>query len=88
MVRERLGTPGLGCSVDRGKPVTNLGHQGGRRVFWVRPKVFKPCPIVLNYAQHIFTEGAKRFLVTGLDRGRGGLQTHCIKLLKHVDKSL
>ena len=58
------------------RPVTSLGHQAGRRVFWVGPKVFKLCPIFLNYVQHTFPGGTKNFagellpstspLVTGL----------------------
>jgi len=36
------------------RPVTSLGHQVGRRVFWKGPKFFKLCPILLNYVQHIF----------------------------------
>ena len=43
-------------------PVTSLGHQEGRRVFREGPKFFDICPIFLNYAQHIFPEGAKNFL--------------------------
>jgi len=48
-------------------------NQLRRRVFWERPKVFKPCPIFLNYVQHIFPGEAKKILgvaspplVTGL----------------------
>jgi len=51
------------------RPVTSLGHQAGRRVFWEGPKFFKLCPIVLNYIQHIFPGGASPScapLVTGL----------------------
>ena len=44
------------------RPVTSLGHQGGRRVFWEGTKFFKLCPIILNYVQHIFTSGAENFL--------------------------
>ena len=39
------------------RPVTSLGHQGRWRVFWEGPKFFKPCPVVLNYVQHIFLGG-------------------------------
>jgi len=42
-------------------PVTSLGHQEGQRVFWNGPKFFELFPIVLNYFQHIFPEGAKKF---------------------------
>jgi len=47
------------------RPVTSLGHQGWRRVFWWSPnflkgpKFFKLCPIVFNCAQHIFPGGRK-----------------------------
>ena len=34
--------------------VTSFGHQGWWRVFWEGPIFFKLCPIVCNYAQHIF----------------------------------
>ena len=34
------------------RPVTSLGHQGG--VYWDGHTFFKLCPIILNYAQHIF----------------------------------
>jgi len=39
------------------RPITSLGHQEGRRVFWEGPKLFKLCPMVLNYVQLIFTGG-------------------------------
>jgi len=26
------------------RPVTSLGHQSGRRIFWEGPKFFKVCP--------------------------------------------
>jgi len=45
----------------RYRPVTSLGPQVGRRVFWEGPKFFKLCPIFLNYVQHIFPRGAKKF---------------------------
>jgi len=54
------------------RPVTSLGHQGGRRVFWEWPKLFKLCPILLNNVQNIFPGGREFFLgefaplVTGL----------------------
>ena len=47
------------CSI---KPVTSLGHQEGRWVFWERPKSFAICPLFSNYIQHIFPGGAKNFL--------------------------
>jgi len=31
------------------RPVTSLGHQGGRRVFWKGPKFLKLYPILSNY---------------------------------------
>ena len=40
--------------------VTSLGHQVGRRVFWEGPKLFKLCPMVLNYVQHIFPGGGEK----------------------------
>ena len=54
------------------RPVSSLGHQGWRRIFWEESKFFKLCPKVLNYAQHIFPGGQKfrrggsSSLVTGL----------------------
>jgi len=42
------------------RPVTSLGHEAGRRLFWEGPKFFKLCPTVLNYVQHIFPGGAKK----------------------------
>jgi len=50
--------PRLGSS----RPVTSLGHQGWRRVFWEGPKFFKLDPIVFNYAQHIFPGGGRKIL--------------------------
>jgi len=82
--RNQLGTPSGAMSFLREdqivelcpiRPVTSLGHQGWRRVFWEGPKFSTLCPIVFNYAQQIFPGGAKRFagrlrppfpLVTGL----------------------
>jgi len=43
----------------RTRRVTSLGHQEGEG-FWEGPKFFIPCPIILNYVQHIFTRGANR----------------------------
>ena len=34
--------------------VTSLGHQGVRGIFWEGSKNFEPCPIVLNFVQHVF----------------------------------
>jgi len=51
------------------RPVTNLGHQVGRRVFWEEPKFFKVCRIVSNYAQHIFPREEKKIW--------GGILPHC-----------
>jgi len=58
----------LGC-----RPVTSLGHQEGRRVFWEGPKFFELCPIVSHYILSIFAGGGENFsrgtsppLVTGL----------------------
>jgi len=42
------------------RPVTSLGHQGGRRVFWEESRIFKLCPIILNFVQHIF-QGSQKF---------------------------
>jgi len=39
------------------RPVTSLGHKGGRKVFRQGPTFFKLCPIVLNYVQRIFPRG-------------------------------
>ena len=45
------------------RPVTSLGHQEGRRVFWEGPKFFELCPIILIIdVQYIFPRGAKNFL--------------------------
>jgi len=44
------------------RPITSLGYQEGRRVFWEGPKFFELCSIVLNDVQHIFSGGAKYFL--------------------------
>jgi len=38
-----------------------LGTPGGRRDFWEGPNRFELCPIVLNYVQHIFPGGGKKF---------------------------
>jgi len=52
------------------RPVTSLGHQGGEEFF--EGQIFKLCPIVSKYVQHIFPGRAKIFLgglpplVTGL----------------------
>ena len=43
------------------RPVTSLGHQEGRRVFWEGLNFFELCPIVANCIQHIFPEGRKIF---------------------------
>ena len=44
------------------RPVTSLvGHQGWWRVFWEGPEVFKLCPTVFNYAQHIYPGAQKIF---------------------------
>jgi len=40
-------------------PVTSLGHQEGRSVFWEGPKFFELCPIVFNQVQYIFQGGEK-----------------------------
>jgi len=36
------------------RPLTSLGHQEGRRVFWEGPKIFELCPIILIDVQCIF----------------------------------
>jgi len=68
---------------DRTRPVTSIGHQVGRRVFWEGPKFYEQRPIVLNYFHHNFPGGAKKFaggslptLVTGLDRTITQLHLH------------
>ena len=43
------------------RPVTSLEHYWGRRFFWEGPKFLKPCPLVLNYIEHIFPGGRKIF---------------------------
>jgi len=40
------------------RPVTSLGYQEGRRVFWGAKK-FLTCPIVLNYVQDNFLGGGQ-----------------------------
>jgi len=42
------------------RPVTSLGHQGGEEFF--EGQIFKLCPIVSKYVQHIFPGRAKIFL--------------------------
>jgi len=44
------------------RPVTSLGHQEGRRVFWEGPKFFELCPVILNDVQYVFPREAKIFL--------------------------
>jgi len=44
------------------RPVTSLGHQEERRVCWEWLKLFKLCPILSNYVQHIFPGRGKNFL--------------------------
>ena len=63
----------------KGRPVTSLGHQMGRRVFWEKPNFFKLCPVVSDYVQHIFPRGAKNFpppLVTGLYKRNVWVRAH------------
>jgi len=43
------------------RPITSLGHQERRRVFWKGPKVFEVCPIFSKYIQHIFPGEKKIF---------------------------
>jgi len=40
------------------RPVTSLGHQGGRRVFWEGPKILKLCPRHFSRWGEIFLGGA------------------------------
>ena len=47
----------VSCPSSKSRPITSLGHQVGRRILWEGPKLFKLCPIVLNYVQHIFPSG-------------------------------
>ena len=44
------------------RPVTSLGHQGGRRVVWECSNFVKLCPILSNYVQHIFQAGRGGFV--------------------------
>ena len=44
------------------RPVTSLGHQEGRRVFWDGPRFFELCPKILIDVQYIFPGVAKNFL--------------------------
>jgi len=46
-------------------PVTSLGYQGGRKVFWEGPKFFALCPIDLNYVQNIFLGWGEKFYREG-----------------------
>jgi len=39
------------------KPVTSLGHQEGRRVFWEWPKFFKLCPTPFSRRGELFCRG-------------------------------
>jgi len=62
--------------------VTNLGHQGVRRVFWEKPKIFELCPIVLNFVLHVFP-GETKNIPTGASppcapRNGPGFFTHSI----------
>jgi len=43
------------------RPVTSLGHQGGRSVFCEGPNFFTLCPIDLNYVQKHFSTGGEKF---------------------------
>ena len=49
-----------------GRTVTSLGHQGWQRLFWEGPNIFKLCPVVFSYAQHIFPGGGKNILEGGI----------------------
>jgi len=42
------------------RPVTSLGRQGAK-IFLRGSQIFEPCPIVLNYVQHIFQGEANIF---------------------------
>jgi len=44
--------------LSRARPVTSLGHQVGRRVFWEGPKIFKLCPTHFSRGAKIFARGA------------------------------
>ena len=68
-------------------PVTSLGHQEGRTVFWKRPKFFELCPIFSNYIQHIFPGRVKNFL-----RGEKPLSCYgpawtCISILSSLSRA-
>jgi len=74
---DRLGTPGGAMRFLRGaqifklspiRPVTSLGQQGWRRVFWKGPKFFQLCPTVFNYAQQIFSRFFQRKILQGRHR--------------------
>jgi len=43
------------------RPVTSLGQQEGRRVFWEGPKYFELCPVLFKFVQNIFPGGEKIF---------------------------
>ena len=44
------------------RPVTSLGLQDGRRVFWERAKIFELCPIYFRLCPTHFSRGSKNFL--------------------------
>jgi len=52
----------LKACLHKSRPVTSLGHQEGRRIFWEGPKYFEIRPIFSKYIQHTFPGGAKNFL--------------------------
>jgi len=43
----------------RYRPVTNFGHQEGRRVFLEGTEFFELCPIVSKYIKQIFPGGGR-----------------------------
>jgi len=43
------------------RPVTSLGYQEGRSVFWEGPKGFELCPIIFKDVQYNFPGGEKNF---------------------------
>ena len=52
------------------RPVTSLGHQAGRRVFWEGPKSVKQCPTHFSRGSEKFCSGSEASprpaLITGL----------------------
>jgi len=94
---DRLGTPSGAMSFLRGaqifklcpiRPITSLGHQGWRRVFWKGHKFFQLCPTVFNYAQQIFSRFFQRKILQGSLRTTSplvmGLCPISLKYVQHI----